>query len=47
MTRRRFLAAVALSMAVLSGCAPVISSEWRKEARKDLTFPMVLRDPTA
>ncbi len=47
MIKRRFLVAVVLSMAVLSGCAPVISSELRKEARKDLTFPMALRDPTA
>jgi outer membrane lipoprotein len=47
MIERRFLVAVVLSMAVLSGCAPVISSEWRNEARKDLTFSMALRDPTA
>jgi outer membrane lipoprotein len=31
----------------LSGCAYVVSREVRREARKDLTFPMVLRDPEA
>ena len=47
MIRRKFRVAVVLSMAVLSGCTPVISSEWRKEARKDLTFTMALHDPGA
>jgi outer membrane lipoprotein len=35
------------SLIVLSGCAHVISGNLRAEARKDLTFPMVLADPKA
>ncbi len=47
MTQRRFCTAVVLGLVALSGCAPVISSEWRKEARKDLTFATAFHDPAA
>jgi len=40
-------ALVFLAAALLSGCAYPISRQLRQEARKDLTFPMVLKDPTA
>lgn len=36
-----------LSLFLLSACAYPISKELRREATKDLTFPMVLQDPTA
>lgn len=40
--------AVLLTAALaLSGCAHVVSREARREAREDLTFPKVLRDPAA
>ena len=37
----------ALFLFLISGCAYPISKELRQEARKDLTFSMVLQDPTA
>lgn len=36
-----------LFLLMISGCAYPISKELRQEARKDLTFSMVLQDPTA
>jgi len=36
-----------LFLLMISGCAYPISKELRQEAGKDLTFPMVLQDPTA
>jgi outer membrane lipoprotein len=36
-----------LSLFLLSNCAYPVSKELRQEARKDLTFPMVLENPTA
>jgi outer membrane lipoprotein len=42
-----FRATVIMSLVALSACAPVISSEWRKEARKDLIFEQVQRTPSA
>jgi outer membrane lipoprotein len=38
-----------LFVAAVSGCSYTypISKQWRQEARKDLTFSMVLKDPTA
>ncbi len=44
---RRFFLSVVLGLVVLAGCSPVISSEFRKEARNDLTFSMAFSDPTA
>jgi outer membrane lipoprotein len=34
-----------LFVAVVSGCSYPISQQLRQEARKDLTFPMVLKNP--
>jgi outer membrane lipoprotein len=36
-----------LLLMVISGCAYPISKELRREVRKDITFSMVLQDPTA
>ncbi|NWG02795.1 MAG: Slp family lipoprotein [Syntrophaceae bacterium] len=36
-----------LLLMVISGCAYPISKELRQEVTKDITFPMVLQDPTA
>jgi outer membrane lipoprotein len=36
-----------LFVAAVSGCSYPISQQLRQEARKDLTFPMILKDPTA
>jgi outer membrane lipoprotein len=36
-----------LCLVLLSACASVISSELRKEARKDLVFDQITRNPTA
>jgi outer membrane lipoprotein len=36
-----------LLLMVISGCAYPISKELRQEVRKDITFSMVLQDPTA
>jgi len=36
-----------LLLLLISGCAYPISKELRQEVRKDLTFSMVLQDPTA
>ncbi len=47
MKQYQFQVAVVLSLVVLSACAPVISSELRKEARKDLSFDQVTRNPVA
>lgn len=45
--QRGFFLAAVLGLVVLSGCGPVISSEFRNEARKDLTFSMAFSDPAA
>lgn len=42
----RFVVLVLLVGAV-AGCSYPISQQLRREARKDVTFPMVLKDPTA
>ena len=39
--------ATVLCLVMLSACAPVISTELRKETRKDLLFDQVTRNPTA
>ncbi len=44
---RRYGFRLVASLLALSACAPVISSEWRKEARKDLTFEQVQQNPSA
>ena len=36
-----------ISLFALYACAPVISSELRKEARKDVSFDQVTRQPEA
>jgi outer membrane lipoprotein len=38
---------IALLLFAASGCAYPIAEKYREEAAKDLTFPMVFRDPTA
>jgi outer membrane lipoprotein len=44
---RRGLLPLALLLFILSGCSYPISRQYRAEARPDLTFPMVLKNPDA
>jgi outer membrane lipoprotein len=41
-----WLSTLFLALLMMAGCAHVISTDMRQQAREDLSFPMVLENPT-